>query len=162
MNLYIETENGQIKNHPAFEENLLQAFGSIPENWEIFERVNKPLLGIYEKFESEESNYAKVDGVWKDVWVIISMTEEEKKAKQQKIKDDWEAKSDFFNFTAWVFDDKTCSFVPPIPYPNPVAKGEIYRWYGIENNWKLMPKRPEGGEYTFNLIDWNWVEVVVV
>jgi hypothetical protein len=33
MKLYIETENGWVKNHPAFENNLLEAFGSIPENW---------------------------------------------------------------------------------------------------------------------------------
>ena len=30
MNLYIEIENGQAKNHPALESNLLEAFGSIP------------------------------------------------------------------------------------------------------------------------------------
>jgi hypothetical protein len=30
MNLRIETENGQPKNHPALEGNILQAFGTIP------------------------------------------------------------------------------------------------------------------------------------
>ena len=29
MKLYIEAENNQPKNHPAFEDNLIQAFGQI-------------------------------------------------------------------------------------------------------------------------------------
>ena len=48
MNLYIETENGATKNHPAFEENLIQAFGSIPEHWEAFIRVEKPIPSLYQ------------------------------------------------------------------------------------------------------------------
>ena len=29
MNLYIETDNGATKNHPALENNLMQANGSV-------------------------------------------------------------------------------------------------------------------------------------
>ena len=65
MNLYIEIENGVAKNHPAFEDNLLEAFGAIPENWESFVRVETPIIDVY---EVRELVYAKVDGVWTDVW----------------------------------------------------------------------------------------------
>ena len=58
MNLYIETENGQPKNHPAFEDNLIQAFGDIPEHWVPFERIERPQLGVYEVFDQEEPEFA--------------------------------------------------------------------------------------------------------
>jgi hypothetical protein len=85
MKLYIETENGAIKNHPAFEDNLLQAFGSIPAHWEPFNRVERPTPGVYQVLESTEAVYAKVDGVWTDVWSMRDMTTEEKTAKQQAV-----------------------------------------------------------------------------
>ena len=80
MNLYIETENGVAKNHPAFEDNLIQAFGSVPEHWMPFERVDCPVLGMYQVMESETPTYEFVGGVWKDVWHIREMTAEEKEA----------------------------------------------------------------------------------
>jgi len=46
MNLYIQVENGITKNHPAFEDNLIQAFGSVPQQWELFIRVEPPILGV--------------------------------------------------------------------------------------------------------------------
>jgi hypothetical protein len=70
MNLYIETENGVTKNHPAFEDNLIQAFGSIPEHWEPFIRVERPILTPYQVLESDTPIYSKVDGVWTDVWTV--------------------------------------------------------------------------------------------
>ena len=59
MNLYIETENGAIKNHPAFEDNLIQALGSIPENWEPFTRVERPVTDAYQVLVSEQPSYEK-------------------------------------------------------------------------------------------------------
>ena len=53
MNLYIQIENNQPINHPAFEENLLQAFGAIPAHWEPFVRVERPLPTLYQMFDSE-------------------------------------------------------------------------------------------------------------
>ena len=78
MNLYIETENGNPINHPAFEDNLLQAFGAIPAHWEPFNRVERPTLSIYQVLDSQESTYQKIDGVWTDVWSLRDMTSEEK------------------------------------------------------------------------------------
>lgn len=85
MNLYIETENGATKNHPAFEDNLIQAFGLIPAQWEPFTRVERPIPGVYQVLENQEAVYAKVDGVWTDVWTVRDMTAEEKAAKQQAV-----------------------------------------------------------------------------
>jgi hypothetical protein len=76
MNLYIETENSQIKNHPAFEENLIQAFGEVPFNWVPFIRVEIPIIDIYEVYEGV--TYELVNGVYTDVHHVRPMTEEEK------------------------------------------------------------------------------------
>jgi hypothetical protein len=57
MNLYIETENGVTKNHPAFEDNLMQAFGSIPAHWEPFIRVERPAIGVYKIMTADEPTY---------------------------------------------------------------------------------------------------------
>ena len=86
MKLYIETENNLPKNHPALEENLLEAFGVVPEHWKLFERVDRPQLGLYEVFTQEEPEYQLVNGVYKDVWTIRPMDETEKTAKQQAAK----------------------------------------------------------------------------
>ena len=60
MNLYIQIENGLPINHPAFEDNLIQAFGKVPDHWEEFVRVEKPLnIGIYQ-ICSEEPIYQKI------------------------------------------------------------------------------------------------------
>ena len=48
MKLYIQVENGQPINHPAFADNLTQAFGQIPNTWEPFYRIERPVPGVYE------------------------------------------------------------------------------------------------------------------
>jgi hypothetical protein len=163
MNLYIETENGQIKNHPAFEDNLMQAFGSIPAHWEPFTRVARPMPGVYQLLESEEAVYAKVDGVWTDVWALREMTAEEKTAKQQAVITAFNSREQAENWSAWTLDEATCTMVPPIPRPEPdeakLAQRILTVWCGADNNWKDAPARPEGN-YTFDFIAWQWVEVV--
>jgi hypothetical protein len=163
MALYIETQNGQPVNHPAFEDNLMQAFGEIPANWEPFTRVERPVLGVYEVFDSEMPSYQKFDGAWKDVWVIRSMTAEEKTAKQQAVRDAFNAREQAENWSAWTLDEATCTMVPPIPRPEPnetkLAQRIMTIWCGADNNWKDTPVRPEGN-YKFDFIAWQWVEVV--
>lgn len=155
MNLYIETENGVTKNHPAFEDNLLQAFGAIPEHWEPFVRVERPILGVYELMTADEPTYEKVDGVWTDVWHKRNMTAEEKAAKQQTVRNMFAAREQAENWFAWTLDEATCTMVPPIPRPEPV-EGKLVFWCGADNNWKEAPARPEG-EYKFDFIAWTWV-----
>ena len=131
MKLYIQVENGQTVNHPAFEDNLLQAFGQIPNNWEPFVRVERPILNTYDILESNDPTYQKVNNIWTDVWVVRSMTQGEKNAKQQAVKDDW-AKN---GFASWIFNEEECSFEPPIPYPD---DGKNYRWDEPTTSWILV------------------------
>jgi hypothetical protein len=146
MNLHIETENGQAKNHPAFEDNLIEAFGSIPENWEPFARVERPVPDAHQVLVSEQPSYEKVNGVWTDVWAIRDMTEEEKTIKQQEleaatvagkpavqqaVKDFWATLPNRENFSAWTFDEETCQYLPPTPRP---TEGD-FRWDGATNSW---------------------------
>ena len=157
MNLYIETENGAVKNHPAFEGNLIQAFGAIPEQWEPFVRVERPTPSVYQTMDSNEPVYAKVDGVWTDLWTVREMTAEEKTAKQQAVITAFNTRNQASNWSAWILDEATCEMVPPIPRPAPV-EGKIVFWCGADANWKDTPVRPEGN-YKFDFIAWVWVAV---
>jgi hypothetical protein len=42
------------------------------------------------------------------------MTAEEKAAKQQATKDAWAALPNRENFSAWSFDETTCTYIPPV------------------------------------------------
>lgn len=155
MNLYIEVENGVAKNHPAFEDNLIQAFGSIPAHWEPFTRVARPILGVYELVVSEMPAYEKVNGVWMDVWQKRDMTAEEKLATQQRVVTVFNLHPQASNWSAWTLDEVLCEMVPPIPRPDEV-EGILVFWCGADNNWKETPARPEGN-YKFDYFAWNWV-----
>jgi hypothetical protein len=162
MNLYIETENGVTKNHPAFEDNLIQAFGAVPAHWEAFTRVEHPTPTTYQVLDSDIPVYTKVDGVWTDVWTIRDMTAEEKAAKQQGVITAFNAQEQAENWSAWTLDEATCTMVPPIPRPaadeTKIAAGIMTFWCGADANWKDVPVRPEG-EYKFDFIAWAWVAV---
>ena len=164
MNLFIETENGQTKNHPAFEDNLIQAFGEVPSHWEPFIRVERPIPGVYQILESDEPVYTKVDNVWTDVWSLRDMTAEEKSAKQQEVRDAFNNREQAENWSAWTLDEATCTMVPPIPRPEPdedkISQGIMTFWCGSENNWKDTPVRPEGN-YKFDFLAWEWVPISV-
>ena len=165
MNLYIETENGITKNHPAFEDNLIQAFGSVPEHWEPFTRVERPVPGVYQVLDSDEPTYEKVNGVWTDVWSLRDMTLEEKAAKQQVVINAFNTRRQSENWSAWVFDEATCAMVPPIPRPEldqaKLDAGIKTFWCGAENGWKDAPACPdEQNNYQFDFFAWQWVEVV--
>jgi hypothetical protein len=167
MNLYIETENGAVKNHPAFEHNLMQAFGSIPAHWEPFIRVERPTPTMYQVLESNEPVYTKINDVWTDVWLLREMTTQEKEDVRQAAikakKEAWAARVQVENWSAWVFNEEAIKYEPPIPRPDPdVTKLDqrIYTfWSGADANWKDTPVRPEG-DYTFDFIAWQWVEAV--
>lgn len=165
MKLYIQVENGQCINHPAFEDNLRQAFGAVPANWEPFVRVERPIPGVYEVLESEQATYQKVDGVWTDVWALRPMTDAEKTARQQAVKDAWAAREQAENWAAWVFDETTCTMQPPTPRPATddakLAQGIYTFWCGADNGWKDTPPRPTDGAYKFDFLAWIWVAVAV-
>jgi len=157
MNLYIQVENGQPVNHTAFEDNLIDAFGSVPSNWEPFIRVEIPRPTVYQVLNSTEPTYQKVNGVWTDVWDLTEMTDAEKTAKQQAVKDAWAANPNSSNFTAWTFDESICAYVPPTPKP---TDGKQYFWQGTTNTWQIMPPYPtDGKEYKLDFPTATWVLV---
>tara|TARA_R110000822_G_scaffold153792_1_gene293197 strand:- start:908 stop:1408 length:501 start_codon:yes stop_codon:yes gene_type:complete len=163
MNLYIQTQNGQPVNHPALENNLLEAFGQIPTDWEPFVRVVRPTPGVYEVLDSEVSVYSKVNGVWTDVWALRAMTDAEKVEKQQFVQGLYSALPNAENWSAWTLDVDTCEMVPPIPRPEQdqikLASGVHTVWCGADNNWKDTPAHPlDGNEYIFDHSIWQWVE----
>lgn len=162
MNLYIQVANGQTVNHPAFEDNLIQAFGVVPANWEPFIRVERPVPAIYEILDSEEPTYEKVNGTWTDVWALRSMTNAEKAAKQQAVITAFNNREQAENWSAWTLDEATCTMIPPIPRPEPDASKLEQRiatlWCGADNNWKDTPVRPEGN-YKFDFFAWQWIKV---
>jgi hypothetical protein len=165
MNLYIETENGQPKNHPAFEENLLQAFGVIPAHWEPFVRVARPVLTMYQVLDSDEPTYEKVNGTWMDVWSLRDMTAEEKTTKQQAVIAAFNGREQASNWSAWVFDEAICEMVPPIPRPEPnqakLDAGIYTVWCGADSNWKDAPVKPvDNNQYKFDFLAWEWVQIV--
>jgi hypothetical protein len=133
MNLYIQIENENPVNHPAFEDNLMAAFGSVPASWEAFIRVERPIPTIYQVLNNEEPTYEKMNGVWTDVWSIRDMTEQEKTAKQQAAKDLWAKIPNAANFLAWTFNESTCQYEPPIPKPD-----GAFKWDGTTNSWVAL------------------------
>jgi hypothetical protein len=159
MNLYIETENGVTKNHPALEENLIQAFGVIPEHWEPFIRVQCPILDVYQILENSEASYEKVNGVWTDVWRVRDMTAEEKTAQQQTIITAFNNREYAANWSAWTLDEATCRMTPPIPRPDPIQGINIF-WCGTQGNWREAPLRPvDGNQHKFDFFAWQWVQI---
>jgi len=135
VNLYIQLENGEPVNHPILEENLVQAFPNIdlnnlPNNFARFERVAPTILGVYEI--SEGSTYEWVDGTVKDVHHRRAMTLEERTAKQDAIKEEWQQTG----FASWTFNEETCAFDPPSPYPE---DDKIYVWDEPTVSWVEIP-----------------------
>ena len=156
MNLYIETENGVTKNHPAFEDNLLQAFGSIPAHWEPFVRVARPVPDVYQVVAYDEPVYTKINGTWTDVWTLRDMTTEEKATKQQNLKDDWVALPDRDNYLAWAFDEATCTYQPPYPRPT----NRLVFWQGTTNSWVDLPQYPnDDKQYKLDYASATWILV---
>jgi hypothetical protein len=161
MNLYIRIENGQAVDHPALEDNLIDALGSVPDNWERFNRVEAPTPNLYQVLDPVEPSYQKVDGVWTDVWTIRDMTDEEKSTLQESTKSAWTSGPNYFNFTAWTYDESTNTYVPPVAKPTDTPpEGQVYRWQGSSNSWQLAPVAPTDGQhYIWNFNTWAW-EVV--
>ena len=134
MNLYIQLIDNQPANHPILKENLLQIFPDIDlENntdYAKFERVQKPLQGPYTK--SITGHYEFVGSVVKDIWVEEVMSAAEQLEKQNSVKAEWQQ----VGFTSWIFNEETCDFDPPVPYPDDTAN--VYIWNESIGNWEVI------------------------
>ena len=139
MTLLIQENESNIpQNDPCTKENLKQAFpsldwdSSVPSGWMKFERIDSPVLSAYQKYDSPQITYEVIDGVVKDVWHILNMTDDEKKTKQDRVKADWAA-LDPAGPASWTFDEATCSYQPPVAYP---SDGKNYEWDESSTSWE--------------------------
>ena len=165
MELFIRIKDGQPFEHPIFGDNFREVFpdvdvNNLPPEFARFERIECPLLGVYEVMDSEEPTYELIDGVYKDVWHIRNMTAEEKTAKQQAVITNFNNREQAENWAAWAFDEVTCSMQPPIPRPELIEGVRVW-WCGADTNWKEVPAYPvDGNQYKFDFLAWQWVQVV--
>lgn len=131
MELFIQIRNGQPFEHPILEDNFRQCFShvdlnNLPAEFARFNRIAPPLVGVYELYEGV--TYEWVDGVVQDVHHVRSMTAEEKSAKQDAVKREWVS----IGYASWVFNEETCAFDPPVPYP---TDGKNYKWDEPTVSW---------------------------
>lgn len=151
--LYIKVDESSVHiGHPRFESNMRQVMPSYdfdqgpPDGFMLFERVEPPILGVYEKFDETVGgnialafthnglSYDIVDGVYKDVWHVLPMTDAEKLAKQDAVKT---AFADAHpTWASWSFDEDTCAMVPPVALPD---TDNIYGWAETSQTWVIMP-----------------------
>lgn len=134
MELFIRLKNGKPFEHPILGDNFREAFPHVDTNnlpdWAArFERVEPPSVGTYEVYEGVVYEWS--GSIVKDVHRVRPMTPEEKAAKQESVKASWSETG----FPSWTFDEASCSFQPPIPFPQ---DGEIYRWDEPTQSWKPM------------------------
>lgn len=133
MELFIRIKDGQPFEHPIFGDNFSEAFphidtNNLPPEFARFERVDPPVLGVYEK--NQRVQYERgADGVYRDVWYCDQMTADEIKSKQDEVKGQWAAGK---GFASWIFNEETCVFDPPVVYP---TTGKMYRWDESSVSW---------------------------
>lgn len=136
-NLFIQVVDGKPVNHPATEENLRMFIDN-------FDPENPP--ATFEKFvrrQPEEAPkwkvvdrlpYAKVNGVWTDVFGIRDMMPQEKQEYVAALRRG-------FQFAdTWSWDDDKGEWVPPVPYP---TDGKFYLWANRQMRWILAPLTEE-------------------
>lgn len=75
--LYIKVIDGKTVDHPVMYSNLIAVFGVVPPEYEPFKRLNPPVLGNFEVFDTEAVQYAKEGEFWVDLWPKRAMTAEE-------------------------------------------------------------------------------------
>lgn len=131
MELFIQIRDGQPFQHPILGDNFREAFpqidpNNLPSEFARFERIEPPQCGVYEVLLGP--SYQWVDGIVKDVWEVRPMTAQEVSNKQTSIKVSWAE----HGFASWSFDETTCAFVPPVPYP---TDGKRYVWDEAQQNW---------------------------
>lgn len=134
MELFIRIKDGQPFEHPIFGNNFWEAFpdvdtNNLPPEFARFVRVEPPRLGAYEK--NQTVSYQLVDDVYTDVFSCEQMTPEEIATKQDVVKAEWAQNG----FPSWTFDEPTCMFVPPTPYP---TDGKFYQWDEPTLSWIEM------------------------
>lgn len=132
IELIIRIVNNQPVDHPIVKENFLLAFPDLDfyqpgADFARFRRIPEPQIGVYEVLEGSEYRWNE-DWI-EDDWIVRPMTSEEKALKQQTAKNNWN------EFSSWIFNEDTCQFESPIPYPD---DGGDYIWDESAANWTLV------------------------
>jgi hypothetical protein len=86
--LYIKVENGYPVEPPSMPDNLMMAFGKIPDNYEPFMRFSeehRTPLDVFEVWDKNAPEYAKVNGIWTDTYARRPMTAEERAVEENLI-----------------------------------------------------------------------------
>jgi hypothetical protein len=154
MELFIQVIDGKPVNHPAFKENLEQAFpDGIPVEWEPFKRV--PTTLTCDTFEKSICEYVKDEtGIWTDYWHVTPMTDEEREEKTQQIKDAIQKEINgrilqAKNAVIWALKNSNL---------NAVQVWEEYlsrlQSYAVESVAPVMPRIPQGPrpDENYNLV----------
>jgi hypothetical protein len=133
MNLYIQTKNGQVINHPAIEHNLIDAFGKVPNDWVPFTRFEQPTNDILPvgPYQLAVVNYVPDGMGWKDSWSVREMTQEEKQEKITAIKS-------IQPFNSWTFNETICQWEAPVARP----EGNYWGWDEDTLSWKDFSPTP--------------------
>jgi hypothetical protein len=142
MELFIRLVDGVPFQHPMLGDNFREAFpevdvNNLPAEFAKFVRVAPPIIGVYEVYEG--ATYERVGDIYTDVHHVRPMTAEEKLAKQDKAKAEWD---DNPGWTSWLFDKEAFRFVPPTPYP---TDGGPYYWDEPTLSWiEVTPEYHNG------------------
>jgi len=137
MKLFIQIRNGQPYEHPVVEDNMGQLFPehdleTAPDGFAKFTRVERPRLGVYEKYDTSYGHEGcgcayEPDGTdgFKDVWYIVPLSDEEKAEKIATTKRE-------SPYPSWTFNESDCTMQPTVEYP---ADGKYYWWNEEIINW---------------------------
>ena len=133
MEFFIRIENGQPVDHPIARENMIAAFpevdlDNLPDTFAPFQKTEPPALGPYDALGGVE--YTWDGNIVKEVHVVEQLSAAAKATKQAAIKESWAFSP---GWTSWTFNEDTCAFEPPIPYPQ---DGKQYLWEEALLEWK--------------------------
>jgi len=131
MALFIQIKDGQPINHPAYDFNLVQAFGMIPSDWAMFNRIQQPADLITSPFQTANCTYElSSDGVtWEDKWTAVEMSDEEKASLIAQT----EANPPGPNVT---LNTTTLQWTPNTTKPD---DGNKYYWNFQSGEWIVVP-----------------------
>lgn len=160
MRLIVRVENESPVGGPILEDNFVVAFPNIDvdnlsEGWAYFEKTEKPTfdqVGVYQVLENEPEIVLQENGTYKEVWTIRNMTDEEKLAKQNLIKELWTNPVNA-RLTSWTFNEATCQYEAPVAMPADANEVE-YQWVDATQEWVAKPN--DGQEYVFNHETEEW------
>jgi hypothetical protein len=136
--LYIRMLNGRPVDHPMLRSNLESAFpdvdfNNLPDWLARFERVAQPRIAVY---EVATGPVYVIDGDQvRDQWVVRAMTDDEILIKQNIVKQTF-AYDQPDKVASWSFQETTCSYTPPTPYP---TDGLVYDWHELSQTWIPLP-----------------------